>query len=96
MHNIPFNVKAAAADTTAESADDDDDDNADDNATVIAKCPIPIQKETPTGLVDTICQNDVEPNQAGICRWVDFRCKPDFAMDFFLAAKYHNDAYHHI
>ncbi|CAH0557576.1 unnamed protein product [Brassicogethes aeneus] len=32
------------------------------------KCPIPLQKETPSGLVDTICNGDVEKAQAGLCR----------------------------
>ncbi|KAG4079394.1 hypothetical protein HA402_008086 [Bradysia odoriphaga] len=39
-----------------------------DGAKAIAKCPVPIQKETPTGLVDTICKNDVPAEHAGMCR----------------------------
>lgn len=31
-------------------------------------CPIPIQKETPTGLVDTKCNGDVPEKHAGMCR----------------------------
>lgn len=31
-------------------------------------CPMPIQKETPGGLVDTVCKEDIEENQAGLCR----------------------------
>lgn len=32
------------------------------------KCLIPLQKETPTGLVDTICSSDVEIGHAGLCK----------------------------
>lgn len=39
-----------------------------EGAKAMMKCPIPIQKETPTGLVDTICKDDVEKNHAGLCR----------------------------
>lgn len=31
-------------------------------------CQIPIQKETPNGLVDTVCNGDIEEQCAGICR----------------------------
>ncbi|XP_073822713.1 linear Ubiquitin E3 ligase isoform X11 [Musca autumnalis] len=31
-------------------------------------CPIPIQKETPNGLVDTKCNSDVPDQHAGMCR----------------------------
>lgn len=34
-----------------------------------AKCPIPVQKDIPTGgYVDTICNGDVIPNNAGLCK----------------------------
>ncbi|XP_055643489.1 E3 ubiquitin-protein ligase lubel isoform X9 [Toxorhynchites rutilus septentrionalis] len=32
------------------------------------KCPIPLQKETPAGLMDTICNGDVPDDHAGLCR----------------------------
>ncbi|XP_058819364.1 E3 ubiquitin-protein ligase lubel isoform X8 [Topomyia yanbarensis] len=32
------------------------------------KCPIPLQKETPAGLMDTVCNNDVPEAHAGLCR----------------------------
>lgn len=32
------------------------------------RCPMPIQKETPGGLVDTRCNNDVPDHHAGLCR----------------------------
>lgn len=33
-------------------------------------CPMPIQKETPSGLTDTVCKEDIEENQAGLCKYV--------------------------
>jgi hypothetical protein len=32
------------------------------------RCPIPLQKETPTGLVDTTCIGDVENGFSGLCK----------------------------
>ncbi|XP_049530928.1 E3 ubiquitin-protein ligase lubel-like isoform X4 [Anopheles darlingi] len=32
------------------------------------KCPIPLQKETPAGLMDMICSAEVPENHAGLCR----------------------------
>lgn len=58
MHDIKFNVRPEDALDGADA----------DGAGALPKCPIPIQKETPTGLVDTICQNDVDKDQAGMCR----------------------------
>ncbi|XP_049279211.1 E3 ubiquitin-protein ligase lubel isoform X2 [Anopheles funestus] len=34
----------------------------------IMKCPIPLQKETPAGLMDMICSADVPDKHAGLCR----------------------------
>ena len=34
------------------------------------KCPIQLQKESPSGLVDTICNNDIIEGHAGLCRYV--------------------------
>ncbi|XP_050309298.1 E3 ubiquitin-protein ligase lubel isoform X2 [Anthonomus grandis grandis] len=39
-----------------------------ENASAIVRCPVSLQKETPTGLLDTVCNNDVNPGQAGLCR----------------------------
>lgn len=52
--------------------DDDSNEDSGDGAKSILtmKCPVPIQKETPTGLVDTICKNDVPVDHAGMCRLV--------------------------
>lgn len=57
-NNIPFDTEPMDG-----SVNDDQD-----GAKVEPKCPIPIQKETPTGLVDTICQTEVSDNHAGLCR----------------------------
>ncbi|XP_047545279.1 E3 ubiquitin-protein ligase lubel isoform X2 [Vanessa atalanta] len=32
------------------------------------RCPIQLQRETPTGLVDTTCGSEVQPKQAGLCK----------------------------
>lgn len=32
------------------------------------KCKVQLQKETPTGVIDTICNVDVIENHAGLCR----------------------------
>lgn len=60
LHEIPFNNQPSDA-APAES---------DEGAKAVLKCPMPIQKETPTGLVDTVCKNDVPNNHAGLCRLV--------------------------
>ena len=39
-----------------------------DGAKAVLKCPIPLQKETPTGLVDAICNSEVPDGYAGLCR----------------------------
>ncbi|XP_053692024.1 E3 ubiquitin-protein ligase lubel [Sabethes cyaneus] len=38
------------------------------NASALMRCPIPLQKETPAGLMDTICNGDVPDGHAGLCR----------------------------
>ncbi|XP_058446802.1 E3 ubiquitin-protein ligase lubel isoform X9 [Malaya genurostris] len=38
------------------------------NESNVMKCPIPLQKETPAGLMDTVCNNDVPEAHAGLCR----------------------------
>lgn len=32
------------------------------------KCKVQLQKETPTGVVDTVCNSDVIDDHAGLCR----------------------------
>ncbi|KAK5645795.1 hypothetical protein RI129_004259 [Pyrocoelia pectoralis] len=39
-----------------------------ENSTSILKCLVLLQKETPAGLVDTFCNNEVGAGQAGLCR----------------------------
>ena len=39
------------------------------NPTGDRKCKVQLQKETPTGVVDTICNSDVVLDSAGLCRW---------------------------
>ncbi|XP_050318554.1 E3 ubiquitin-protein ligase lubel isoform X2 [Bactrocera neohumeralis] len=34
----------------------------------VPRCPIPLQKETPTGMVDTVCSGEVPDKHAGMCR----------------------------
>lgn len=55
MHEIPFNVQTPVAEDAS-------------TASATTKCTIAIQKETPAGLVDTICHKDIEKDQAGMCR----------------------------
>lgn len=58
MHNIPFET------LPSETLQMLDDDNVKNNR----KCPIQLQKETPTGLVDTICNDEVQDGNAGLCK----------------------------
>ncbi|KAF5269138.1 hypothetical protein FQR65_LT02438 [Abscondita terminalis] len=53
-HQIPFDTEAAH--------------EKEENAAAILKCLVPLQKETPAGLVDSMCNNEVTPGQAGLCR----------------------------
>jgi E3 ubiquitin-protein ligase RNF31 len=46
--------------------------NGDGAKSTVARCPIQLQKETPSGLVDTVCNNDVAEGHAGLCRYVIF------------------------
>ncbi|XP_017774763.1 PREDICTED: uncharacterized protein LOC108561373 isoform X3 [Nicrophorus vespilloides] len=39
-----------------------------ENAVALPKCPIQLQKETPAGLLDTVCNNEVVTGHAGLCR----------------------------
>ncbi|XP_076270641.1 linear Ubiquitin E3 ligase isoform X1 [Rhynchophorus ferrugineus] len=39
-----------------------------ENASAVMKCVVPLQRETPTGLIDTVCNNEVVTGQAGLCR----------------------------
>lgn len=37
-------------------------------AKAIVKCLVQLQKETPSGLVDAVCNNEVPDGHAGLCR----------------------------
>lgn len=48
---------------------DEDYGEASNRARARQLCPMPIQKETPAGLVDTVCQGDIDVNHPGLCRY---------------------------
>lgn len=57
-----------------------------ENATAnIVKCPVSLQKETPAGLLDTVCSNEVLPGHAGLCRYNN---KSNSAKIYFVAFKF--------
>lgn len=58
MHDIPFDTKPGKVPGMS----------IEDENLTRKLCPIPIQKETPSGLVDTLCKSDIEENSAGLCR----------------------------
>lgn len=58
MNNVPFSTNPIEGKTPSEW----------EGARAKILCPMPIQKETPNGLVDTICNGDVVEQQAGLCR----------------------------
>ncbi|EDW63596.2 E3 ubiquitin-protein ligase lubel isoform X2 [Drosophila virilis] len=45
-----------------------DEPSSSSKARAQARCPIPLQKETPQGLVDTVCNSEVPEKHAGMCR----------------------------
>ncbi|KAH8279778.1 hypothetical protein KR054_005550 [Drosophila jambulina] len=45
-----------------------DESSTSSQARALARCPIPLQKETPQGLVDTVCNTEVPDKHAGMCR----------------------------
>jgi E3 ubiquitin-protein ligase RNF31 len=46
----------------------DTEPSTSDGAKAFVKCPVQLQKETPTGLVDAVCSNEVQEGHAGLCR----------------------------
>lgn len=48
--------------------DTDLPNDKEENAKAVVKCQVLLQKETPAGLIDSVCNNDVSPGQAGLCR----------------------------
>ncbi|XP_031617064.1 uncharacterized protein LOC116336963 isoform X2 [Contarinia nasturtii] len=67
MHNIPFSTEPGEVIPGT---------NTKEESNFRKLCPIPIQKETPSGLVDTVCNGDIEENSAGLCRnhYVEHLC----------------------
>lgn len=63
MNKIEYNIEPL------KRLRDEDYGEASARARARKLCPMPIQKETPTGLVDTVCNGDVNDNSAGLCRW---------------------------
>lgn len=62
MNKIEYNLEPL------ERLRDEDYGEASARARARKLCPMPIQKETPQGLVDTVCNGDVNDNNAGLCR----------------------------
>lgn len=62
MNDIEFSREAFDGPHTAE------ENEAGAKARARNLCPMPVQKETPTGLVDTVCNGDVANDNAGLCR----------------------------
>lgn len=48
------------------------------------RCPIPLQRETPTGLVDGICGSEAPPKHAGLCKYLLTYFFIAFVADFYL------------
>lgn len=64
MNKVQYNIEPL------ERLRDEDYGEASARARARKLCPMPIQKETPTGLFDTVCNGDVNDNSAGLCRLV--------------------------
>jgi E3 Ubiquitin Ligase RBR C-terminal domain len=58
---FPFQINNIDFDTDSPTA-------GDGAKAALLKCPIQLQKETPSGLVDTVCNNEVPDGHAGLCR----------------------------
>lgn len=63
INNINFDTESTFSPTVT---------NDDGAKSTTVRCPIQLQKETPSGLVDTVCNNDVAEGHAGLCRYVIF------------------------
>ncbi|XP_067620964.1 E3 ubiquitin-protein ligase lubel isoform X2 [Eurosta solidaginis] len=61
QNNVPYDEEPKELPALAE-------DEPSTSASKVSRCPIPLQKETPTGLVDTVCNGDVPDRHAGMCR----------------------------
>ncbi|CAO1405758.1 unnamed protein product [Diamesa serratosioi] len=56
INNIAFDIEPATPSIQTEGAK------------TIIRCSVQLQKETPTGLADTVCNGDVAEKNAGLCR----------------------------
>lgn len=69
---IPFNrissQKITFPFSQINDVDFDTEPQMTEGAKAIVKCPIQLQKETPSGLVDTVCNSEVPDAHAGMCR----------------------------
>lgn len=81
MNNVHFNTEPMDGALPSDS----------DGAKAKLICPMPIQKETPNGLVDTICNGDIAEHQAGLCRQVlhclelgEVKCSLPFVHNYDL------------
>lgn len=63
MHNVPFNTEPLDFGVQPENTE-----NVEDSASLRKLCPMPVQRETPGGFIDTVCKGDIEVNSAGLCR----------------------------
>ncbi|KAG5896884.1 hypothetical protein JTB14_033523 [Gonioctena quinquepunctata] len=61
-NNIPFDTEIASRGESSSG---------------VQKCLIPLQKETPAGLIDSVCNNEVSPGQASLCRnhYIEYLCQ---------------------
>ncbi|KAH8402533.1 hypothetical protein KR222_008244 [Zaprionus bogoriensis] len=65
---LQFLLKEHQVHFDTEPAQLPDESSSSAKARALARCPIPLQKETPQGLVDTVCNSDVPDKHAGMCR----------------------------
>ncbi|XP_032592515.1 E3 ubiquitin-protein ligase lubel isoform X5 [Drosophila grimshawi] len=65
---LQFLLKEHKVTFDTEPIETDDEPSSASTARALSRCPIPLQKETPQGLVDTVCNSDVPEKHAGMCR----------------------------
>ncbi|XP_023166274.2 uncharacterized protein LOC111596335 isoform X2 [Drosophila hydei] len=65
---LQFLLKEHKVKFDTEPVELDNEPSSSSKARAQARCPIPLQKETPQGLVDTVCNSEVPDKHAGMCR----------------------------
>ncbi|XP_034471874.1 uncharacterized protein LOC117779704 [Drosophila innubila] len=65
---LQFLLKEHKVQFDTEPSELQDEPSSSTKARALARCPIPLQKETPQGLFDTVCNSDVPDKHAGMCR----------------------------